>query len=99
MLPINFVFFFNDTATAEIYTYRHTLSLTDALPFSHSSRIECAEDALLGWTRLAPANRCTDEQTRRRRAAVMRTREQAPEPQVGVQARREPPRQIGRAHV
>src|SRR3546814_15672951 len=30
-------FFFNDTATTEIYTYRHTLSLHDALPIlSHS---------------------------------------------------------------
>src|SRR3546814_8709589 len=27
-----FVFFFNDTATTEIYTYLHTLSLHDALP-------------------------------------------------------------------
>src|SRR5213075_3214804 len=27
-----FVFFFNDTATTEIYTTRHTLSLHDALP-------------------------------------------------------------------
>src|SRR3546814_20678468 len=27
-----FVFFFNDTATTEIYTYWHTLSLHDALP-------------------------------------------------------------------
>src|SRR3546814_15849199 len=26
------IFFFNDTATNEIYTYRHTLSLHDALP-------------------------------------------------------------------
>src|SRR3546814_20123167 len=26
------LFFFNDTATTEIYTYRHTLSLHDALP-------------------------------------------------------------------
>src|SRR3546814_15141839 len=26
------VFFFNDTATTEIYTYSHTLSLHDALP-------------------------------------------------------------------
>src|SRR3546814_18772792 len=26
------VFFFNDTATTEIYTYRHTLSLRDSLP-------------------------------------------------------------------
>src|SRR3546814_18084376 len=28
------VFFFNDTATTEIYTYGHTLSLHDALPIS-----------------------------------------------------------------
>src|SRR3546814_17253055 len=27
-------FFFNDTATTEIYTYGHTLSLHDALPIS-----------------------------------------------------------------
>src|SRR3546814_8187261 len=27
-------FFFNDTATTEIYTYAHTLSLHDALPIS-----------------------------------------------------------------
>src|SRR3546814_14792778 len=27
-----YVCFFNDTATTEIYTYRHTLSLHDALP-------------------------------------------------------------------
>src|SRR3546814_11025451 len=32
-------FFFNVTATTEIYTYRHTLSLHDALPIS---RGECA---------------------------------------------------------
>src|SRR3546814_16890517 len=29
-------FFFNDTATTEIYTYCHTLSLHDALPISSS---------------------------------------------------------------
>src|SRR3546814_18207090 len=28
------VFFFHDTATTEIYTYLHTLSLHDALPIS-----------------------------------------------------------------
>src|SRR3546814_11874084 len=31
---IVFYFFFNDTATTEIYTYGHTLSLHDALPIS-----------------------------------------------------------------
>src|SRR3546814_16755783 len=29
------IFFFNDTATTEIYTYRHTLSLHYALPISY----------------------------------------------------------------
>src|SRR3546814_14552575 len=31
---ITLFFFFNDTATTEIYTYCHTLSLHDALPIS-----------------------------------------------------------------
>src|SRR3546814_6843523 len=31
------IFFFNDTATTEIYTYLHTLSLHDALPISARS--------------------------------------------------------------
>src|SRR3546814_15415539 len=29
---LSFCFFFKDTATTDIYTYRHTLSLHDALP-------------------------------------------------------------------
>src|SRR3546814_19820845 len=32
-----FLFFFKDTATTEIYTYGHTLSLHDALPISSTS--------------------------------------------------------------
>src|SRR3546814_19202702 len=32
------MFFFNDTATTEIYTYLHTLSLHDALPISFNGR-------------------------------------------------------------
>src|SRR3546814_16261402 len=32
------VFFFNDAATTEIYTYLHPLSLHDALPISRSRR-------------------------------------------------------------
>src|SRR3546814_10017536 len=31
-LCVFWIFFFNDTATTEIYTYGHTLSLHDALP-------------------------------------------------------------------
>src|SRR3546814_5910171 len=33
-LLVSVSFFFNDTATTEIYTYLHTLSLHDALPIS-----------------------------------------------------------------
>src|SRR3546814_17155302 len=45
------IFFFNDTATTEIYTYGHTLSLHDALPI-------CCP-----WLRRSPdrtAGRCRD---------------------------------------
>src|SRR3546814_5735519 len=37
MLYLHFCFVFNDTATTEIYTYLHTLSLHDALPISGSA--------------------------------------------------------------
>src|SRR3546814_3340504 len=40
-------FFFNDTATPEIYTYLHTLALHDALPIS-GSRLQKAAQVLLG---------------------------------------------------
>src|SRR3546814_353539 len=33
------MFFFNDTATTEIYTYCHTLSLHDALPISSKPKV------------------------------------------------------------
>src|SRR5216110_4110162 len=33
-----FFFFFNETATTEIYTSSHTLSLHDALPISRATR-------------------------------------------------------------
>src|SRR3546814_7890769 len=46
-----FIFFFNDTATTEIYTYLHTLSLHDALPIfcdnvARSSGALCAADTM-----------------------------------------------------
>src|SRR3546814_12127620 len=37
MCSMCFFFFFNDTATTEIYTYWHTLSLHDALPIFAAS--------------------------------------------------------------
>src|SRR5438477_9636189 len=45
-----FIFFFNDTATTEIYT----LSLHDALPISRSSRARIASNAA-GQQRSAPS--------------------------------------------
>src|SRR3546814_5405918 len=47
------MFFFNATATTEIYTYVHTLSLHDALPIS-SARLRRAE-ALAGSAKAALA--------------------------------------------
>src|SRR5213075_3573135 len=48
-----FFFFFNDTATTEIYTTRHTLSLHDALPISRRQvrdRGVCDQRADFGGT-------------------------------------------------
>src|SRR3546814_1315997 len=42
------IFFFNDTATTEIYTYGHTLSLHDALPI-YRQAVPCDRQAL--WRR------------------------------------------------
>src|SRR3546814_4694843 len=47
MIHICVFFFFNDTATTEIYTYGHTLSLHDALPIllGPAQRADRAGDA------------------------------------------------------
>src|SRR3546814_13805074 len=42
MLLYYFLFLFDDAATTEIYTYRHTLSLHDALPISPHSPSQIA---------------------------------------------------------
>src|SRR5213594_1472491 len=52
-------FFFNDTATTEIYTSVHTLSLHDALPFSLEGFAFFTEAIFLGiylygWDRIPP---------------------------------------------
>src|SRR3546814_8980420 len=52
------VFFFNDTATTEIYTYSHTLSLHDALPIwsaRHSARPPPRPRRCRRWS---PRQRC-----------------------------------------
>src|SRR3712207_7978403 len=43
LVVISFLFFFNDTATTEIYT----LSLHDALPISSGSRVQTGEQVVL----------------------------------------------------
>src|SRR3546814_18016194 len=43
-----FSFFFNDTATTEIYTYSHTLSLHDALPISVRAELNLYDFLLRG---------------------------------------------------
>src|SRR3546814_20491978 len=47
--------FFNDTATTEIYTYGHTLSLHDALPICRKRRIRACP--LPHWSRTASSSR------------------------------------------
>src|SRR3546814_4794355 len=50
--------FFNDTATTEIYTYGHTLSLPDALPISNISE---PMSPVRTAAPQAPASGCIDE--------------------------------------
>src|SRR3546814_18966008 len=54
-LDVAVLLFFNDTATTEIYTYGHTLSLHDALPIS--SRTDRARRRAGRSTRRRPARR------------------------------------------
>src|SRR3546814_12384140 len=45
-------FFFNETATTEIYTYGHTLSLHDALPISR--RVKACGNCWRAWVAGSP---------------------------------------------
>src|SRR3546814_9234790 len=63
------IFFFNDTATTEIYTYRHTHSLHDALPIWPAAWPDPAEDSATGST----AARSRRRGLRRRSAARRRS--------------------------
>src|SRR3546814_3029136 len=67
MVDILGFFFFNDTATTEIYTYGHTLSLHDALPISRhrkngnpSSGLIRSDQSTSGRCGMSPATCPTD---------------------------------------
>src|SRR5213075_3339614 len=53
------IFFFTDTATTEIYTTRHTLSLHDALPISRPWRARRSSS----WAPRASSRRRSEEHT------------------------------------
>src|ERR1022692_1115584 len=59
MRSAGFVFFFNDTATTEIYT----LSLHDALPISSACGPPTGRRAFSGWTRRSAAISRSEEHT------------------------------------
>src|SRR3546814_2589619 len=79
-----YVFFFKYTATTEIYTYRHTLSLHDALPGPGEADIEAGRVRRLGPVLHRPAEgrqwrvgcdgggvrRCRSPRTQRGRRAL-----------------------------
>src|SRR5687767_15473670 len=66
---LSFFFFFNDTATTEIYT----LSLHDALPISEVARLEDDERDL--EARIAARHRELDDNVARREALIVAIQE------------------------
>src|SRR3546814_2297418 len=50
---VSYIFFFNDPATTEFYTYGHTLSLHDALPIC-GKRADAARTMARRWAKLVP---------------------------------------------
>src|SRR3546814_17731316 len=97
-------FFFKDTATTEIYTYRHTLSLDDALPCCPVRRVRGLRgprhDAATIRAR-APGARGLARQGARRGPGEPGAAEPLRLLAVGRQAarRQDVGREIGRAHV
>src|SRR3546814_1109170 len=70
------VFIFNDTATTEIYTYGHTLSLHDALPILAVQTELCAQVADRAAGTVDTALRCNPQVK-----ALLRSEEHTSEPQ------------------
>src|SRR3546814_6936418 len=74
-----YFFFFNDTATTEIYTYLHTLSLHDALPIS--CRRICSIGTT-GWSVVMAT--FTPAAARRARLPIARSRSSTFEREVSI---------------
>src|SRR3546814_16764891 len=92
---ISLVFFFNDTATTEIYTYRHTLSRPYALPSSgrDGATFRRPRTGQAGLGR--ELDQCTDgpHRRRRRRDAAEHDRGEDPRPAAGPSPRQGRPLQ------
>src|SRR3546814_18596690 len=69
-LTLLLFFFFHDTATTEIYTYGHTLSLHDALPiYSRSDRLRLTSPPVSMLTVSPEASACLSSSPLNRKAA------------------------------
>src|SRR5258706_1738338 len=75
LLPILFFFFFNDTATTEIYT----LSLHDALPISPRGGSRSSSGSPSSSSRRSPCARCSSRRRSRTRAQGDRSEEHTSE--------------------
>src|SRR3546814_19681787 len=58
------IFFFNDPATTEIYTYGHTLSLHDALPIYSAAVVAAGVDSATAVSRV-PMEAITEKEISR----------------------------------
>src|SRR3546814_20459082 len=108
------VFFFNDTATTEIYTYGHTLSLHDALPISGSEATRRKASGEAGSRCIVVLQSIPSGQVRPPQhafasagagrciplnAQALRTARSRRSCRARTRARPSPPPEIGRAHV
>src|SRR3546814_18010444 len=92
--------FFNDTATTEIYTYGHTLSLHDALPISSPCRSERRSNLVpLRIGRPGRSGFAAGTNQPRRRGGAARTRQARLMRFSPFVPPRRPLFEIGRAHV
>src|SRR3546814_13430768 len=98
------VFFFNDTATTEIYTYLHTLSLHDALPIFAGRADREADDVVaqeqpVGGAAHQPEQRQVRRQAARRSDAFWQADVGVHDRPAVARHREAGQQEIGRAHV